>query len=93
MNDAVSESCKIEDFQHAISAAKALGMISEGHIGPFTLKYNFKAEKSPHEYVRFHFRSYDQSQSFSIQPDMNKFELELIIDGKTIRSRYEQYED
>ena len=93
MDTAITEACRSKNFAHATAKAEELGMVLESEEKSLSLRYDYRISNSPRDYVIFHFRSYDQSQAFSIQPDMNKFELDLVVDGKGANSRSDSFED
>jgi hypothetical protein len=75
----------------ASRAVELHGLIEQGDGKPsqktvWERSYNGKT-------LRFQWRWYDQSQAFSIQPDMNVLTLELRDGERVIRSAENRFED
>ena len=75
----------------ASSEAERNGLIEQGDGKPSQLQVWERSENG--NTLRFQWRWYDQSQAFSIQPDMNIMSLELRQGDVVLRRAEERYQD
>src|SRR5882757_6730198 len=72
-------------------AVERHGLVKQGDGEPSQITV---WEKTDHEKtLRFRWRWYDQSQAFSIRPDMNILTLELRLGDRILRQVEQRYED
>jgi hypothetical protein len=75
----------------ASTEAERNGLIEQGDGKPSQLQVWERSENG--NTLRFQWRWYDQSQAFSIQPDMNIMSLELRQGDVVLRRAEERYQD
>jgi hypothetical protein len=75
----------------ASSEAERHGLIAQNDGKPSQITIWEKTDEG--RTLRFRWRWYDQSQAFSIKPDMNVLSLELREGDKVLRQEEERYED
>jgi hypothetical protein len=82
----------IERGIHAAeSAVERHGLVQQGDGTPSQITVWEK--NADGKTLRFRWRRYDQSQVFSIRPDMNILTLELREGGRVVRQAEQRYED
>jgi hypothetical protein len=72
-------------------AAARCGLLEKGDGTPSQITVYERTEGD--RTLRFKSRWYDQSKAFSIQPDMNVLNLELLSGDKIVRQKEYRYED
>jgi hypothetical protein len=75
----------------AESAVERHGLARQGDGTPSQITVWEKSDEG--KTLRFQWRWYDQSQAFSIRPDMNILTLELREGSRVIRQAEQRYED
>lgn len=89
---AIDSACAAKDYQIALDAAKAASLEQSDVSRGFSMRLEFHGAFAGGT-VTLEFRSYDQSQAFSIRPDMNRFVLRLVVDGQQLRLHRNEFED
>lgn len=88
--DRAYESKSIYDVPKAAEAAGMVG--GEEPRGGFSQRWNYEFTDAAGQTVKIHCRWWDQSKSFSIQPDMHVMSVELVGSSPIMahERRYEQ---
>lgn len=89
---ALDRACAIKDYQIALDAATAAGLQRNDVSRGFSMRLEFYGSFAGGA-VTLEFRSFDQSQTFSIRPDMNRFALRLLADDQQLRHHANEFED
>jgi hypothetical protein len=88
---AMNSASRQDGVSPTIRVLESHGLIEQGDGKPSQITVWEKTEGG--KSLRFQWRWYDQSQAFSIQPDMNILTLELREGEKIIRKTEGRFED
>jgi hypothetical protein len=89
---AIDQACSAADYGLAVEKAKVLGLQKLDESKSFSLRHRYVRQFGGAT-VSLEFRSWDQSQAFSIRPDMNRFTLSHGAEGKVLATYSNEYED
>lgn len=92
LKQAVDRACAAKDYGIAVEAAKALGFQKIDESKSFSLRLKFIGQFGDGTVI-LEFRSWDQSQAFSVRPDMNRFTLTLKTGEQVVREHRSEFED
>jgi len=88
---AMTKASKADGHALASQAVARNGLVEQGDGTPKQITVWEKAANG--RTLRFKWRWYDQSQAFSIRPDMNVLTVELLAGDQVLRKSEERYED
>jgi hypothetical protein len=89
----VDRACESRGFQEVCDSAAKLGMAG-GRVSSFNiLKYEFTYADGKGGIITLNVRSYDPSGPSQNQPDINRFTVKLLCDGREVESHDRSYED
>ncbi len=67
--------------------------LNNGNFGGNLIHEFYKVEVDKENSIEIDFRCYDQSKAFSIQPDMNKFQMKWKRNNTEVETYTNYYED
>lgn len=88
---AVVPAAKEKSAGAAVAAAERCGLVELGDGKPS--QHTIWERQDGDETLRFEWRWYDQSKTFSIQPDMNILTVTLFLAANVVRNVEHRYED
>ncbi|WP_448108848.1 hypothetical protein [Pseudomonas azerbaijanoccidentalis] len=94
LKDAIQHACQSRDFGGVLRIAESTGMRGGEDKRSITiLRYEYKFSDSDGNSVELSFRSYDPSGPFQMEPDINRFNLTLTVDGRQAGQYSDSYID
>lgn len=91
MKTRIDKACELKDYKAVKS--EELGFESEKINDGRLIHEQYKFEVANTDSIEIDFRCYDQSRAFSIQPDMNKFQMTWTKNNNTFETYQNYFED